>query len=119
MKPASRSSPARQTGRREGISVKSGTVKWFNSHKGYGVIKPVDGGFNVYVNINAVQRAGLAELKEGQVVNFDIVSDSRTGKVFAENLSVPLNRQEDTIAGRPAFLGDGRRNRRFSFVTAD
>ncbi len=96
--------------------MKSGTVKWFNSRKGYGVIKPFDGGFNVYVNIKAVERAGLTELKEGQVVNFDIVSDSRTGKVFAENLRVPLNGQEDTIAGRAAFLGDGRRSRRFSLV---
>jgi CspA family cold shock protein len=96
--------------------VKVGTVKWFNSRKGYGVIKPVDGGFNVYVHTKAVERAGLAELKEGQVVNFDVVSDSRTGEVFAENLSVPLNRQEDTIAGRAAFLGDERRNRRFSLV---
>ena len=51
--------------------MKSGTVKWFNSRKGYGVIKPVDGGFNVYVNIMAVERAGLAELKEGQVPGRD------------------------------------------------
>ena len=97
--------------------MKNGTVKWFNSRKGYGVIKPVDGGFNVYVHTEAVEHAGLAELKEGQVVNFDIVSDSRTGKVFSENLSVPLNRQEDTIAGRAAFLGDGHRGRRFSFLS--
>jgi cold shock protein len=76
--------------------MRTGIVKWFNSWKGYGFIKPVDGGFNVYVHISAVERAGLAELKEGQKINFDIVADERTGEVFAENLSVPPNRQEDT-----------------------
>ena len=76
--------------------MKTGTVKWFNSRKGYGFIKPVDGGFDVYVHINAVERAGLAELKEGQKINFDIATDDRTGEIFAENLSVPLNRREDT-----------------------
>ena len=80
--------------------MKIGIVKWVNSRKGYGVIKPFDGGFNVYVDIRAVERAGLAELKEGQVINFDIILDNRTGEVFAENLSVPLSSQEDTIAGR-------------------
>ena len=96
--------------------MKIGIVKWVNSRKGYGVIKPFDGGFNVYVDIKAVEHAGLAELREGQVVNFDIVSDTRTGEVFAENLSVPLNGQEDTIAGRAAFIGDGPRNRRFGSI---
>ena len=75
--------------------MKAGTVKWFNSWKGYGFIKPVDGGFDVYVHISAVERAGLAELKEGQRINFDIVTDDRTGEVFAENLSVPLIRRDD------------------------
>jgi len=75
--------------------MRTGTVKWFNSWKGYGFIKPVDGGFNVYVHISAVERAGLAELKEGQKINFDIVADDHTGEVFADNLSVPLNRRED------------------------
>jgi cold shock protein len=76
--------------------MRTGIVKWFNSWKGYGFIKPVDGGFNVYVHISAVERAGLAELKEGQKINFDVVADERTGEVFAENLSVPLDRREDT-----------------------
>ena len=76
--------------------MKTGIVKWFNSRKGYGYISPVDGGFQVYVHISAVERAGLAELKEGHEINFDIVADDRTGEVFAENLSVPLNRREDT-----------------------
>ena len=76
--------------------MRTGTVKWFNSRKGYGFIKPADGGFNVYVHISTVERAGLAELKEGQRINFDVVADDRTGQVFAENLSVPVNRREDT-----------------------
>ena len=57
----------------------------------YGFIKPVDGGFDVYVHINAVRGAGLAELKEGQKINFDTTVDERTGEIIAENLSVPPN----------------------------
>jgi CspA family cold shock protein len=76
--------------------MKTGTIKWFNSRKGYGFIKPVDGGFDVYIDISAVKRAGLTELKEGQEINFDIVADDRSGEVFAENLSVPLNNPGDT-----------------------
>ena len=68
--------------------MKTGTVKWFNSRKGYGFIKPVDGGFDVYVHVSAVERAGIAELKEGQKINFDIVEDEHTGEIFAENLSI-------------------------------
>jgi CspA family cold shock protein len=69
--------------------MKTGTVKWFNARKGYGFLKPVDGGFDVYVDIAAVKRAGLAELREGQTINFDTAVDERTGEIFAENLSVP------------------------------
>ncbi|MBV8140297.1 MAG: cold-shock protein [Deltaproteobacteria bacterium] len=69
--------------------MNTGTVKWFNARKGYGFIKPVDGGLDVYVNITAVARTGLAELKEGQKINFDTVADKRTGEIFAENLSLP------------------------------
>jgi CspA family cold shock protein len=64
--------------------------------KGLRFIKPADGGFDVYIDVSAVKRAGLTELKEGQEINFDIVADDRTGEVFAENLSVPLNKQGDT-----------------------
>jgi CspA family cold shock protein len=68
--------------------MKTGTVKWFNARKGYGFIKPVDGGFDVYVHIAAVERAGLTELKEGQKVCFEVGSDERTGETFAEALSL-------------------------------
>ena len=91
-----------------------GIVKWFNSWKGYGVIAPFDGGFNVYVNIGAVERAGLAELKEGQRVNFDVVLDKRTGEIFANNLSVPLDGQEGIVAGQAPIPGDERRTLRMN-----
>jgi CspA family cold shock protein len=63
----------------------------FNASKGYGVIKPIDGGFNVFVLMGAVQRAGFLDLKEGQIVNFDIVVDEATGKLFAENLTIQVS----------------------------
>ena len=75
-----------------GAMKKTGLVKWFNPRKGYGFIKPVDGGFDVYVHINEVKRAGWAELTEGQMVCFDTVVDERTGEIIAENLSVPPHR---------------------------
>ena len=62
----------------------SGTVKWFNSQKGYGFIQPDDGGKDVFVHISAVERSGLASLHEGQKVSFEIVSER--GKTAAANL---------------------------------
>ena len=64
----------------------TGTVKWFNSQKGYGFIQPDDGGKDVFVHISAVEQAGLSELNEGQKVNYEIVADKRTGKSSAGNL---------------------------------
>ena len=63
-----------------------GTVKWFNSQKGFGFIQPESGGKDVFVHISAVERAGLSTLNEGQKVSFEIVADRRTGKSAAENL---------------------------------
>ena len=63
-----------------------GTVKWFNSQKGFGFIQPDDGSRDVFVHISAVERAGLGGLSEGQKVSFEIVSDRRTGKSSADNL---------------------------------
>jgi CspA family cold shock protein len=63
-----------------------GTVKWFNSQKGYGFIQPDDGGRDVFVHITAVERAGLPGLNEGQTVEFEPVSNR--GKTSAENLKV-------------------------------
>jgi CspA family cold shock protein len=64
-----------------------GTVKWFNSQKGYGFIQPEDGGKDVFVHISAVERAGMYSLNEGQKVSYEIVADRKTGKSSAENLS--------------------------------
>jgi len=63
-----------------------GTVKWFNTQKGYGFIEPMGGGKDVFVHISAVERAGLSSLNEGQSVEFEVV-DNR-GKSSAENLKV-------------------------------
>ncbi len=62
----------------------TGTVKWFNTQKGFGFIQPDDGGKDVFVHISAVQRAGLQTLNEGQKVSFDIATER--GKAAAANL---------------------------------
>ena len=66
--------------------MSTGTVKWFNSQKGYGFIQPDDGGKDVFVHISAVQRAGMQGLGEGQKISYEIVADRRTGKSSADNL---------------------------------
>jgi cold shock protein len=66
--------------------MSTGTVKWFNSQKGFGFIAPEDGGKDVFVHITAVERAGMTGLNEGQKVSFEIVADRRTGKSAAERL---------------------------------
>ena len=65
----------------------TGTVKWFNTTKGYGFIEPEAGGNDVFVHISAVQRAGMTGLDEGQKINYDVVQDQRSGKSSADNLS--------------------------------
>ena len=66
--------------------LSNGTVKWFNSQKGFGFIAPDGGGNDVFVHISAVEQAGLSTLNEGQKVSFDLVADRRTGKSAAQNL---------------------------------
>jgi cold shock protein len=68
----------------ENLTMARGTVKWFNSQKGYGFIQPTDGGRDVFVHISAVERAGLSSLNEGQQIEFEI-EDNR-GKSSAVNL---------------------------------
>jgi CspA family cold shock protein len=65
----------------------TGTVKWFNSTKGFGFIEPSDGGADVFVHISAVERAGMSSLVEGQKISFEIEKDRRTGKSSAGSLS--------------------------------
>ncbi len=63
----------------------TGTVKWFNSQKGFGFIQPDDGGKDVFVHISAVERAGMGSLVEGQKISYDVTMDR--GKSAATNLS--------------------------------
>jgi CspA family cold shock protein len=63
----------------------TGTVKWFNSQKGYGFIQPTNGGADVFVHISAVERAGMEGLNEGQQLNFELEQGQR-GRVSAVNL---------------------------------
>jgi CspA family cold shock protein len=62
----------------------TGTVKWFNTTKGYGFIQPEEGGADVFVHISAVQRAGLPGLNEGQRVSYELQKER--GKTAAVNL---------------------------------
>ena len=63
----------------------TGTVKWFNTQKGYGFIQPSDGGRDVFVHISAVERAGMSTLNEGQQINYELVFER--GKTSAANLT--------------------------------
>jgi CspA family cold shock protein len=80
--------PSRVHRQRKDILMSSGTVKWFNSQKGFGFIQPDDGGKDVFVHISAVERAGLSSLNEGQKLQYEIVADRRTGKSSADKLRV-------------------------------
>ncbi|MGP2491183.1 cold-shock protein [Mesorhizobium sp. PUT5] len=66
--------------------MNTGTVKFFNSAKGFGFIEIGNGQPDVFVHVSAVERAGMRTLVEGQKVSFDIVKDNRNGKSAAENL---------------------------------
>ena len=66
--------------------MSTGTIKWFNSQKGYGFIQPDDGSKDVFVHISAVEQAGMYDLREGQKLSYELVQDSRSGKVSAGDL---------------------------------
>lgn len=65
----------------------TGTVKFFNSTKGFGFITPNDGGKDAFVHISAVERAGMSGLAEGQKLSYDL-ENGRDGKVSATNLQM-------------------------------
>jgi cold shock protein len=64
----------------------NGTVKWFNTTKGYGFIQPHDGGKDVFVHVSAVESSDLRMLTEGQVIAYELKRDQRSGKESAVNL---------------------------------
>lgn len=66
--------------------MSTGTVKWFNTQKGFGFIQPDDGSKDVFVHISAVERAGLHGLNEGQKVSYEMETDRRSGKQSAGSL---------------------------------
>jgi CspA family cold shock protein len=66
--------------------MSTGTVKWFNSQKGFGFIQPDDGGKDVFVHISAVERAGMSNLNEGQKLSYELTEDRRSGKTSADQL---------------------------------
>jgi CspA family cold shock protein len=66
----------------------NGTVKFYNSQKGFGFIQPEDGSKDVFVHATALERAGLHGLNEGQKVSFDTQEDRKTGKIAVGNIQV-------------------------------
>jgi CspA family cold shock protein len=64
----------------------TGTVKWFNSTKGFGFIQPDDGSTDVFVHVSAVERAGMRGLNDGQKITYELVKDRKSGKMSADNL---------------------------------
>ena len=64
----------------------TGTVKWYNSQKGFGFIQPDDGGKDAFVHVSAIERAGMGDLTEGQKISYELVTDKRSGKLSADML---------------------------------
>lgn len=73
---------------RKALKMASGTVKWFNSQKGFGFIAPDNGGADAFVHISAVERSGINELRDGQKVSYELVADRKSGKMSADNLKL-------------------------------
>ena len=65
----------------------TGTVKWFNSTKGFGFIQPDNGGPDAFVHISAVERAGLRDLQEGQKLSYELIADRKSGKMSADTVT--------------------------------
>ena len=68
------------------MARQTGVVEFFKDDKGYGFIRPDDGGKDVFVHATALERAGLRGLNEGQKVSFDTQEDRRTGKIAVGNI---------------------------------
>jgi cold shock protein len=74
-----------RSNRRKEAAMATGTVKFFNTQKGFGFITPSDGSKDVFVHISAVERAGMSTLNEGQRLTYEIVTER--GKQAASNLA--------------------------------
>ena len=70
----------------KGIVMAIGTVKLYNPREGFSFIQPDDGGKDAFVHISAVERAGMSDLREGQKISFELVTDQRSGKMSADKL---------------------------------
>ena len=70
------------------MSKHTGTVKWFNANKGYGFLKPSDGGADVFVHMTDLKKSGLSSLSEGAPIEYSVELDRRTGKSVATDLEV-------------------------------
>ena len=79
-----------------------GTVKWFNSQKGYGFIQPQDGGKDVFVHISAVEKAGLSGLNEGQVVEYEEVPNKGKTSAEQDRKSTRLNSSHLKLSRMPS-----------------
>lgn len=66
----------------------TGTVKWFNTQKGYGFIQPDEGGADVFIHITALEKSGLRGLNEGQKISYNIQNDPKKGKAAAVDIQV-------------------------------
>ena len=96
--------PAREfsrasTNAEKGFVMSAGTVKWFNSTKGFGFIQPDDGGQDVFVHISAVEQAGMVALAEGQPLGFTLVD--RGGRISATDLKIDGEPMAVTDRGPP------------------
>ena len=67
----------------------TGTVKWFNSTKVFGFIQPDNGGPDAFVHISAVERCGIGDLYEGQKLQYELVTDQRSGKTTSVQAAAP------------------------------
>jgi len=64
----------------------TGTVKWYNLQKGFGFIQPDDRGKDAFVHVSAIERAGMNDLREGQKISFELITDTNSGKMSADKL---------------------------------